>query len=55
MESVPLPLLARRGGRDIKDSREASTRSGRGGGSNVLFEIEQPPCLCRQWLLRNIF
>src|SRR6187549_1853429 len=51
---APLPLLARRGGRDINKSREASTRSGRGGCSNVLFEFEQPPRLCRQWLLRNI-
>src|SRR2546429_2467439 len=50
-----LPLLDRRGGRDIKKSREASTRSGRGGCSNTLFEFEQPPRLCRQWLLRNIF
>jgi hypothetical protein len=50
-----LPLLDRRGGRDINKSREASTRSGRGGCSNVLFEFEQPPRLCRQWLLRNIF
>src|SRR6185503_6934236 len=52
---APLPLLARRGGRDIKKSREASTRSGRGGGSNILFEFEPPPRLCRQWWLRNIF
>src|SRR6186997_620559 len=52
---APLPLLDRRGGRDINKSREASTRSGRGGCSNVLFEFEQPPRLCRQWLLRNIF
>src|SRR4029079_10883480 len=50
----PLPLLDSRGGRDINQSREASTRSGRGGCSNVLFEFEQPPRLCRQWLLRNI-
>src|SRR6185436_13379334 len=52
---APLPLLARRGGRDIKKSREASTRSGRGGGSINLFEFEPPPRLCRQWWLRNIF
>src|SRR6186997_1223442 len=51
---VPLPLLDRRGGRDINKSREASTKSGRGGCSNVLFEFEQPPRLCRQWLLRDI-
>src|SRR6186997_375105 len=51
---VPLPLLDRRGGRDINKSREASTKSGRGGCSNVVFEFEQPPRLCRQWLLRNI-
>src|SRR6185295_2623945 len=38
---APLPLLDRRGGRDINKSREASTRSGRGGCSNVLFEFEQ--------------
>src|SRR6185436_13423766 len=38
---IPLPLLDRRGGRDINKSREASTRSGRGGCSNVLFEFEQ--------------
>src|SRR6185295_9776174 len=52
---APLPLLDRRGGRDINKCREASTRSGRGGCSNVLCEFEQPPRLCRQWLLRNIF
>src|SRR6185295_10848557 len=52
---APLPLLDRRGGRDINKSREASTRSGRGGCSNVMFEFEQPPRLCRKWWLRNIF
>src|SRR6185295_12698695 len=52
---APLPLLDRRGGRDTKKSREASTRSGRGGGSNILFEFEPPPRLCRLWWLRDIF
>src|SRR4029434_10704338 len=51
---TPIALLDRRGVRYINKSREASTRSGRGGCSNVLFEFEQPPRLCRQWLLRNI-
>ena len=39
----------------LRKSREASTRSGRGGCSTIFFEFEQPPRLCRQWLLRNNF